>query len=249
MRSHPSARACVLRICSSGFARQDLRSPERSGYCAERSRANLPHLSAFAAAYTLELIIWNFPPTERFLFPLIPLLVAGAVCEAENVIRLFRPKLLRWSLRSAFAAACCGGLLWQSPQAYTGIIHQLKTFDGMLQNRQLAYLWISQHLPAGSTLVAYDDPGMLLYTGHEALRNEPLPGPYIRQDRSGILRPISTIADFARQHGAQYVFWSPDDYAIDGVLRKSELREQALKQNRGLKLVYDGRNVRIYAVD
>jgi len=45
-----------------------------------RTRGVTPY-HGLAAAYTAILLVWHFPPVERFLLPLFPLLLAGVGSE------------------------------------------------------------------------------------------------------------------------------------------------------------------------
>jgi hypothetical protein len=218
-------------------------------------RTRLPHLTFFAAAFTAQQLIWNFPPDERLFFPLVPLSIAIALTEGRYLWHTASSALgprcktpLACTVISTAAICFITGVFWQSPTAYNFVLRQNKATAEPLEAKRRAYTWFAAHAEPCSTLVAYDDPAAYLYTGHPALRNETMPQSYLSGDRAAIEGTISHLANFARAHEASYILWAPDDYSINRVLSDTSYRETLLKQNEGLTLVYSQSGVRIYSV-
>jgi hypothetical protein len=214
------------------------------------------HVACFLVCYMLQVLAWNFSPNLRFLYPMLPFLVAGFTYEACHIVALIRRSLpprfatgitsgnWRWIL-------CCVAVGTYAVVSKTAIernLAQLKQYREATSAKRAAYAWVTEHLPACATFAVYDDPSLYLYTGRHGIRNEVLTRPYLLGDTQAVERPIAQIGSFAREHGLAYLFWSRDDYAIDGVLHDTPLRERLLERNHGLQLLYGTPNVRIYAV-
>jgi hypothetical protein len=75
------------------------------------------HYTAFAAAYAGQFLVWNYPPTHRFLLPLLPLLAAGVWRELRTLPGIVATGFRKRGVERATALAICGliGFFgWQS---------------------------------------------------------------------------------------------------------------------------------------
>ena len=173
----------------------------------------------FAAGYTAILLVWHFPPDERFLLPILPLLLAGFATEGEHLAGIMkdgwsrsRPnRILACGLAAGLAAVAglaivldVEALFYQFP----GIIAQHRT---VLASKRAAFRWIAQNTPDGS-FFAYDDVVFFLYTGHHAVSLPVLPMPFYREDRNGILQPIRAMPSFAREQNLEYLLLTATDF-------------------------------------
>jgi hypothetical protein len=184
-------------------------------------RAGMTPYHWFALGYTAILLVWHFPPNNRFLLPLFPLL-AGLATELANLARVIRNEWPRGPANKVVVAAISAGLagilyiaiVWNIRalgQEIPGIIAQHRTV--LASNRQ-AFAWIAQHVPAGS-FYAYDDPVFYLYTGHHAASLPVAPLPFYREDREGILRPFRAMPAFAREQHLDYALFTAADFHRD----------------------------------
>jgi hypothetical protein len=217
----------------------------------------LPHVAAFAAAFSAELLFWDYPVNERYLFPLMPLLGAGLVHESQHILnilqraarhphrRVAQRAALGFAMAALLAISITNGraIFWRIPC-------ELTRYRTALCERRAAYLWIDRHLPSSSGFVAYNDVNLYLYSGRPAYRNEPLMRPYLTGDKPGIERTVTGLADFARQHQLRYIFCSDTDYELNGpVLNDTARRDKLFEKNHGLRQIYTSSRVRIYQVD
>ena len=171
------------------------------------------------------LIVWHFPPNERFVLPLFPLLAAGLLEEASHLAAMVR-SALRHKDRSqrvaaGFMAACAAAvlLLAAGSQLYM-------TFDKLSQaasgNREKlaalrpAYSWISAHVPPGDPVLSYDDPLLYLYTGHRGNFMMILPRWWYTGDQASITAAYNDLAGYASRRGFKYLYLTSDDLGRDG---------------------------------
>ncbi len=168
------------------------------------------------------LLIWHFPPDQRFVFPLDPLVLMGLATEVRNLCDVLRAAWGKPSERvavagfgaavaalAAFAIFCTVfGLFYVVPDLFA-------TYRADFEARNRAYQWIDRNLPSEANVYAYQDPVMFLYTGHRACRL-PIPPKFLYHgDDAGIDRLMAAMPDFARDYRLEYLLLTPDDYYRD----------------------------------
>jgi len=186
-----------------------------------RTRGVTPY-HGFAAAYTAVLLVWHFPPNERFMLPLFPLLLAGVGGELAHLGSVIRSV---WRQGAANRGVATGMIAGAATLAGFGIVTNasaiFREFPGIIgQHREVlasnraAFAWIAQRA-AGGAFYAYDDPVFFLYTGHHAASIPVTPMPFYREDREAILRPFRNMPTFARAQHLDYLFFTAADFHRD----------------------------------
>ncbi len=170
------------------------------------------------------LLVWHFPPDQRFVFPLYPLLLMGLATEMANIFGVLRLTWAKPAFADRFAAAGVGALLagvaafavFCTVFGLTRFIPDLfASYRADFEARRPAYEWIARHAPADANVYAYHDPLMFLYTGHKACRL-PIPPKFLyHSDDAGIDKLMGSIAEFARGNGLNYLLLTSDDYHRD----------------------------------
>lgn len=189
---------------------------------ATRRRALQYPLAALGMAAIL--LAWHFPPDQRFVFPLYPLLLAGLATEVRNLCGALRTAWAKPAVADRVAVAGFSTLL-ATLAAFAvfctvfGLVHVIPdlfaTYRADFEAREQAYRWIDHNVPAGANLYAYKDPVMFLYTGHRASRL-PIPPKFLYHgDDRAIEKLMASMADFARSHDLDYLLLTPDDYHRD----------------------------------
>jgi len=170
------------------------------------------------------LLVWHFPPDQRFVFPLYPLLLMGLATEVRTLCSALRLAGAKPALADRltvagfgtllgamglFAIFCTGfGLMHVIPDLFT-------TYRADFEAREQAYQWIARNVPRGVNVYAYEDPIMYLYTGHKACRL-PIPPKFLyHNDDAAIEKLMGSMPDFARRYQLQYLLLTPDDYYRD----------------------------------
>jgi hypothetical protein len=178
-----------------------------------KRRSAVPAAGLFTAAYVAMLLIWRCPPNERYLLPLLPILLAG-VAEwirglADELSRRFR------SARAIPAAVAAIGFVLHthaSMFAVPGIFDE----DGKrLAAARDAYAWTISATSPGDRFYAYDDALLYLHTGRLATAPRILDKSSRLEDREAYVRFFSTIPDYAREHGLRYALLTAADFSRD----------------------------------
>jgi len=166
------------------------------------------------------LAVWHYPPNERFVLPLFPLLLAGLVTEIEHLWGMLR-KALRHKDASqrvvavmfaagmaAFFAAAIG------LQAYMtfGLLDQIAAQERpKVSERRAAYRWMSMNLPAGAQVLSNDDPLLYLSSGHRGNSILLMPRWWYADDQESIINAYRNAAAYCKTRDLQYLYSTPDD--------------------------------------
>src|SRR5580704_19509155 len=125
------------------------------------------HYAIFAAGSAFMLIIWHFPPNERFVLPLIPLAFAGLLTEMEHFAGMARAGLRHRDVSQRIAAAGMAGIVALvflgafGLQAFVGGVFMNEAAQQQREHNidiRGAYAWIRVNLPADAAVISYNDP-------------------------------------------------------------------------------------------
>lgn len=220
-------------------------------------KIRLTQLHFFAVPYSLLLVVWHYPPNERFTAPLLPLFLAGFSVEVLNLLAIVGKALRGSDLAPRVTAYAISALL-----AGFVALAVARTFDGLargvpdivhrhrsqLAEDRQAFRWISEHVPPDSRFLAYSDTMLYLYDTNLGCRLVLSPMPFYRKDWSAILRQFETADSFARERHLSYVFWTATDYQTD----LSEFHRNAIRKllddNKSLVRVFTTPNTGLYKV-
>jgi hypothetical protein len=192
-----------------------------------RDGAGLPHW--FAAGFSVLVLLWQYPPNERFLIPLLPLLLFGAVTELRHLTELVRAVWRSGRTGQRLAAGLFALLLatlglWAVSMVAAGHTKLLPgaaaRYHRQAESSQQVYRWINQNLPPGETLLTYCDVPAFLYTGHAAIRPPNFPKQYYRQDKPAVRRAFAALPEFARRRDVRYLLLSETDLDLDPFVKE-----------------------------
>lgn len=199
----------------------------------------------FALMYTAILLVWHFPPNNRFLLPLFPLLLAGLATELANLAAVMRSAWPRGAsnhiivsaIAAALAGMVCFGAVSNARAVHSDIPAIINQHRAVLASNRAAFAWIAQHASAGN-FYAYDDPAFYLYTGRHAVSLPVAPQPFYREDREAVLRPFRAMPAFAREQHINYFLFTAADFHRDlPDAERSEVR-RILASNQDLTPLY-----------
>ena len=203
----------------------------------------------FALGHLILLVVWHYPPNERFVFPVLPVFLAGLPFDVSRIGALFKRSrpLARWGLAGGLALLTSIWILLAGVHVTSGISAAVNGARRQLAANRSAYQWIAQNTPAEATFLAYDDPLLYLYTGRAACRRVVSTRYFYRDDREGVSEVFRTIPAFAREHHLQYLVtgvgdWHGEMLPADLVSNFSRLAEESPEQ----KLVFRSPLTRVY---
>lgn len=191
-----------------------------------RSGNQLALLAAvFAVPFSALLLVWSFPPNERFVIPLAPLVWAGFVVELGHIYggiaKSFRHQDRGQRIAAgAMATICSAFLAWIAYgnwELRTEYFPQLVT--GQRERRvseETAQQWIRQNTAPDATFLAGFDSELYLRTGRQGARYIPPPKYWYHEDEEGRLKHLGqNTGKLARQNGLDYVYITKVDYRSD----------------------------------
>ena len=211
----------------------------------------------FAAAYMLMMLPWHYPPHERFVFPLFPLMLAGLSEEMSHLARMLRQS---WQRREMSQRVVAGGIavavvavgavaVWRG---LAGLVSDLPILMArhaeLLQARSGAYDWIRRNLRPDASFVAYDDPSLFLHTGRAAVGMHFPTRLHYRGDRQGVIDFFAGMPEFARRHGFQYLLLTPADFEQDLSAEERATVRARIDADRRLEMLYDSGGVSVRRV-
>lgn len=189
----------------------ELGKPGRAG--------TLTHYHAFAALFLLQLAVWNFTPHERFLLPILPLLLAGLAAEFRKLPRMSA------MMRPVAALAAIAICLLNA----RGTFLELPSIARDWRSRQAAltetYRWICDHTPPDASFAAADDPLLYLHTGRTARGMHFPTRHFYRGEREKITAYFTDLTAFQRAHGLPYSLILDRDHEMD--LAPAEVKARA----------------------
>jgi hypothetical protein len=212
----------------------------------------------FAAGSLLIQIVWHFPPNERFLFPLLPLLLLGGMHECRHGWRLLRrffhseaiaDRILSRTFAGAGAAAIACCVSFNAAMIFRDIPELLQQYRVVQENRAGAYDWIRTNVPADANVFSDDDPLLYLYTGHRSAFLPVLPIHWYRG--AGVepyARAYSDFGAFARQYELRFALLTNTDFTDDMGREARAAVFQLFAANPDLIPKYEGLGATIYRV-
>jgi hypothetical protein len=218
-------------------------------------RTGMLQYPVLALGMSAVLMVWHFPPDQRFVFPLYPLLLAGLWTELSNIGRALKiawakPAFADRSAALAGAAVLAGFGLFIAFTSLFGLFSFLpglfSTYRTDFQARRPAYEWIARNTPRDANVYAYDDPLLFLYAGRKSC-SLPIPTKLqYHDDQDGIDRLLHSIPEFTQQQRLDYVLLSYDDFYRDLHERGARESRQSVASSDRFQLSFQSPGVAVY---
>ncbi len=177
----------------------------------------------FAAGQFAMLSIW-FSANERFLVPILPLLLLGLWVELCHVGRIAQAAWRRPERSQRAAAVIAGAVLMCLPAAIllrnaAGVWTDLPSLASSRREaaarRRPVYDWIARNTPPGAAFFADRDTTLHLYTGRPAIAVRHPMRYFYAEDKAALLNAAGKLTDFAIQQRLDYLLLTPVDFALD----------------------------------
>jgi hypothetical protein len=187
-------------------------------------RGGLRHYAGFALLFTVVLVLWQYPPDTRFVFPLLPLFVAGLATKLREVValgvRTWRTSsganraasvfvlLLIFALAGGSVYSLARGTFVMLPEYFADRQEQ---YDRMMP----AYRWISANTPPRARFAAYDDTLLYLHFGRQGYTVPILPSLVYGLDPDAVRSYITRLPALWRKKGVTHVLVTAYDFRRD----------------------------------
>jgi len=213
--------------------------------------------AAFALISSGLLLIWNYPPTERFVVPIYPLLLAGLVVEIEHLWKMLRAafrkqdtgeRMVAWGFASAVVLVFGIGLALQVYMTFFYPRQSASLRANKLRDQRAAYQWISNNLPPSAKILSYEDPLLYLYTGRRGnyLTLDPLW--WYTEDHDSIRGSYRDLVAYCKSHGLEYVYFTSEDLSRETGDEDRTAVQALVRANHELTQVFQAGIGTIYRV-
>ena len=201
----------------------------------------------YAAFSSAILLIWHFPPNERFTLPLLPLCLAGLFVEMQNLYTMIRQVLAKPAKDQKIAGGLIAAMLalalissvWRHLEADFSVIpagYAQGRLD--LAEKRAAYGWMGQNLPSGERVMAYDDPTLYLFTGRYSIHRVIPTRYWYGEDRKSTVGFFRQIDRFAGERGFRYLYVNSSDFRRDLADEEKAAVMETLRTHPALKPVF-----------
>jgi hypothetical protein len=211
----------------------------------------------FALISSAMLVVWHFPPNERFILPLFPLIAAGLVTELDFLFTALRKGFRNqdagqrgaaYVLASVAGLVIVAGLGLQMFVSF-GYLNRLAEEDRVkLRDLRSAYEWIDANVAADAKILSSDDPLLYAYTGRRGNAMPLLPKWWYRDDHEHIVDAFREAAEYCRRRGFDYFYATSDDLARWTGAEDQVKVDAVVHANRELSPVFSGVNGVLYRV-
>jgi len=179
------------------------------------------HYHGFLVGFLPMLVFWNFTPHERFLLPVLPLLMAGLAAEIRQI-----PKMMPWA-RPAAAALVASIAYLNAGQLFIELPKIAHAQRARRERLTPVYARIAAETPTDARFAAAQDPLLWLHTGRAAVGMH-FPTRYFYNDqRERIVEYFGSVPEFMRRNGLTHALVLTDDHSMD--LSPEEVKKRAAR--------------------
>jgi hypothetical protein len=187
-------------------------------------RGGLRHYAAFAVLFIGMLTVWQYPSDMRFVFPLLPLYLAGLATKLQEIARLaITTCKLKHGAERVVAAVMLSAILCFAAAAagagVRGIALDLPSYFGDREKQRAemmpVYSWIREHTPPEVRFAAYDDTLLYLNTHRHGYTPALLPSVVYSADDEAKQAYVSRLDEVWRAQHVDYVLVTKYDFRRD----------------------------------
>jgi hypothetical protein len=215
-----------------------------SGLIRQYKRDGLSAYMLMTVPYTVLLVVWNFVPNPRFVFPVFPLLLDGLLTE----LRYFRGMLEKTWAKQPVATVVLGtlvaaGVLWMLQRnavaAWQYSANIPLSYRAIAADREKVYAWIRTNTPADANFLAYEDPALRRRTGRHGIGIHCPTRLFYTNDTAGIHRHHDQLIVNMRAENLQYVLIGPNDLSQELIMTDRTKILENWKTRKDLETVYE----------
>lgn len=201
----------------------------------------------FALISSAILLVWQFPPNERFVLPLLPLLVMGLVEELEHLASMLRAgfrhkdasqRVAAAIMSGAVAVIFAGALIGQFYVTFVFLTQSNQQKAAKLRDQRAAYAWMEANLPRDANVLSYDDPLLYLYAHRRGNYLPLLPRWWYANDHEAIINAYRQVAEYCRERNLQYFYFTTEDLGREVGDEDRAAIEKVIRENPRLTSIY-----------
>jgi hypothetical protein len=211
----------------------------------------------FAVISAGMLLVWHFPPNERFVLPLAPLLIAGLVTEIEHLGTMLRAGLLHKDFgQRAVAVAMAGVVVIVFGGALAADVYMtFKTLPESaeekarkLADQRAAYTWMAANLPPDATVLSYDDALLYLYAHRRGNYLPLLTRWWYADDSTSAVDAYKNVSAYCSERHLQYFYFTTQDLQREVGEDERAAIERAVRANQALTPIFQSGIGTVYKV-
>jgi hypothetical protein len=193
------------------------------------------------------LMIWHYPPTERFVLPLFPLLLAGFFTEMEHLWAMLRKafahrdrsqRVVAYGFAGAVGLLLIAAVGTQGFMTFRFLNQNTALQRSKLQDRQAAYQWIAANVRQDAGILSYDDPLLYLYSGRRGNYMPLLPRWWYAEDHQSMQKAYQDVAEYCRTRNLSYFYFTTEDLSRETGDEDRQKIEALVRGNSSLTPVY-----------
>ncbi len=186
-----------------------------------KNKPEARQFGVFAAVSAVILILWSFPPNERFLLPMLPLLLAGYVTEFSRIGNAMRlsfghkersQRIAGYAVSAFFVGLIAFGVYTQLDIRYSMMSGVMQAERDRLAGSKPMLEWVKQNTAPDAKFVAAYDSTFYLYTGRRGSYHIANPLWWYRDEPQ---KAYQNTEAFARENGFNLIYWTPFDRRND----------------------------------
>jgi hypothetical protein len=211
----------------------------------------------FCLFYGLMLVVWHFPPNERFVLPMGPLWLLGIYTEFTHVGGVVRKAFRNPDRGQRVAGGVLVGMMtivagWcvarQAELLVQGMPTTFADHSRRFHDATATINYIREKLPAEATVLAEMDPTVFLRTNRRGARNIVTTIHWYHNDDAGMERDYANAADYCKRLGIGYILLNRWDYSRDLSPAAHAAIQRRLATDGRLELVFSSGPAALYRV-
>jgi len=220
-------------------------------------QGRLRQYALFAILFSAQHLVYNFPPTARFLLPLVPGLLAGFWTEFRHILTLVarhrrHPSVAERAVAYAlFAVLFLFGLfsLWRAAYGVSRWVpDNLEVQRDLLVGRLPALHWVSANSKPDDVVLSTFESLSYLYTGRRGLGFFLPTSLFYPPDKKAIESHFRGVPRFVYDRDIAYVILSAGDYAVSEPQFSFPAWQQALNDQPVFQRVFENHVAHVYRV-
>lgn len=208
----------------------------------------LRHYALLTLVSIAILLVWHYPPNERFVLPFFTFFLAGLYIELKHVAGRAIHAFQNADLANRLAASVLAGVLAMAVAASVSL-QLFGTFSflpGTLQRERLrqadraeVYRWMKENVSPSAVVLSADDPLFFLYTGFTGRTLPLMPRDWYAKRSETTLNVYREIASYGRSRHFDYVYYGAHDLSVHWTRDVDQSAiERSLRENPDLTVIH-----------